>query len=83
MLLEEQALVRYLEFPGKAGTHKQVVAVSVDNPPAVNGLHHPTGVYDNRSKNHLLSINVTAAEQRCQRSLARPKGPVVVRSHDP
>lgn len=51
-----------------AGTQKQVVAVSVDNPPAVNGLHHPTGVYDNRSKTTSFHSLSWRQRRRCQRS---------------
>lgn len=33
----------------------------VGHPPVVNRFHHPTGVYDNRSTDHLLTYGVSAA----------------------
>ncbi len=47
----------------------------LDNPPAVNGLHHPTGVYDNRSKNHLLSHKFAAAKCPARAHPAARSGP--------
>jgi len=68
-----------------AGTQKQVVGGchSSANPPVVNGLHHPTGVYDNRSKNHLLPHMVLAARASLIGGRLRPNLPVVLRMHDP
>ena len=69
----------------RAGTQKQVVGGchSCDNPPVVNGLHHPTGVYDNRSMNHLLPHKVLAARTSLVGGRLRPNLPVVLRTHDP
>ncbi|MCA9260325.1 MAG: hypothetical protein KDA61_14035, partial [Planctomycetales bacterium] len=55
----------------------------LDNPPEVNGLHHPTGVYDYRSTDHLLPYKVLAAQSPCQRENWRPDGPFALRTARP
>ena len=45
-----------------AGTQEQVVASPKGHPPVVNGIHHPTGVYDYGSTDHLLPYWVQAAQ---------------------
>jgi len=65
----------------KAGTQKQVVGgCPWDNPPGVR-IYHPTGVYDNRSKNHLLPKLNHGDAMFCQEHRAAEL-PIVLRSHD-
>lgn len=69
---------------GRAGTQKQVVGGcplignSADNPPGVNGLGHPTGVFGICSTNHLLTYKFMTASSLPEIAL-RSKLPVVLR----
>lgn len=74
---------RTVQEKDRAGTRKQVVGgcLSLDNPPVVNGLHHPTGVYHSRSTIHLLPFLVMAATPSARENFAA-KLPIVLRSHD-